>query len=1203
MLTSYWCGAVVRRGAHILRRLGWLLVSVAVMWAAAAAGEDVAADAHGLLYAHPTHLIVKYRPTVNACTDCFLTRSLPSASATDSASLNRLNVELGVRRARPLFLEEHGGTTERRGTYAASVEAARQRFPSRSARAQANASVPDLSNVFVLDLPAGADVAAAARRYAADPDVEYAQPDYRRQAADEPVVPDDPFYSSSGSWGQSYADLWGLHITQAGWAWNTSIGAGVVVAVIDTGVDYNHPDLATNMWTNPGEIPGNHSDDDNNGFVDDVYGWDFVQNDNKPYDVNGHGTHVAGTVAAIGDNNLGVVGMAWGARIMAVRGFNAQGMGYDSNLAKAIVYAAQNGADVLNNSWGGAGRSSVLEDAVATATGLGAVVIAAAGNSGTCISSADNTTPANIPDVIAVGATQPDDTWAPFSLTGNALSVAAPGTYILSLKAAVASGVLSAGPVVNNNYLVLSGTSMATPHVAGLAALLLSAQPELTPDEVRWHLELNADQIGHPGYENQPWNPYVGWGRINAQRVFDPVPVTTRSRTHAIERHALPDSTTPATASLDFSFTTHDPVAWSVSAPSWLPPDTPTGSGDSVATLSLDTTGLSPGDYSGQVAVNAPAAVDGGASVDATVHVHSDPRIGPEVQVGPAGGLFTGGDGLGALVLRVSGYPHTLESIRVDSSGNPTGDRNAVYTFDRRIPQSFNVASDGRNFLVTWAEDDTTLRHNFISGYQYVKAIRLAPTGEPLDAGPIIVESHRVRRTSALKGPQVSITGSRVGFDGQAYNILVSYWFERGNRRDISKIYLRRLGRDGTLSTKRRLVYPLPGTALPQYTEPQIGCIQGGCLVAWLVSDDEAAPSGKYIRKVYGLRLTGDGVISGAPFRLLTDADSVNGVATDGHDYVVLASRLSVYPCSYFCAFDPVAARVTGAGVPLDLAGTRLSNGWSPVYRYTSDLTFDGAEYVATFFTMPGPRPEVAGSYYDFAAPFRADGTVMDTELEGLLLNFSPTLVGVPHVVAAPDHATVLWLDDSDVAIYAAPILAHPRTPGFPDVAIGSIGPRTVAENSPLAFALTAPALDPATTTFRVTGMPAGAVFDAPTHIFRWIPQADQAGVSANVHFEASDATNTVSEDVTLTVSEASVSITGTTRASDGTPVPGLAVKLRGANFETRTAWSDASGGFRFENLPPATYKIRLVGTGRAGLRRIPVGTSDLKGIDLISPN
>ena len=173
-------------------------------------------------------------------------------------------------------------------------------------------------------------------------------------------------------------------------AWNISTGSqSVVVAVIDTGVDYTHPDLAANIWTNPGEIAGNGRDDDGNGFVDDVHGYDFAEHDGDPMDDNGHGTHVAGTIAAVGNNGLGVAGVNWSASIMPLKFLNSQGPGYLSDAIRAINYATMErtrygvNVRVMNNSWGGGGFSSAMQTAIQAASDAGILFVAAAGNSGT----------------------------------------------------------------------------------------------------------------------------------------------------------------------------------------------------------------------------------------------------------------------------------------------------------------------------------------------------------------------------------------------------------------------------------------------------------------------------------------------------------------------------------------------------------------------------------------------------------------------------------------------------------------------------------------------------------------------------------------------------------------------------------------------------------------------------------------------------
>ena len=215
-------------------------------------------------------------------------------------------------------------------------------------------------------------------------------------------------------------------------AWDVTAGStDVVVAVIDSGIDINHPDLQANIWINPGETPDNGIDDDGNGYVDDVIGWDFLISDNDPRDAHGHGTHVAGTIAAIGDNNRGVTGVSWSAKIMALRFLDAWGLGSTADAIAAIEYANEKGADVINNSWGGGGYVQALKDAIEASN---AVVVCAAGNS-----SRNNDVISHYPssfdsaNIIAVAASDQDDGLAGFSNYGAvSVDVAAPGTNIYS---------------------------------------------------------------------------------------------------------------------------------------------------------------------------------------------------------------------------------------------------------------------------------------------------------------------------------------------------------------------------------------------------------------------------------------------------------------------------------------------------------------------------------------------------------------------------------------------------------------------------------------------------------------------------------------------------------------------------------------------------------------------------------------------------
>jgi subtilisin family serine protease len=345
-------------------------------------------------------------------------------------------------------------------------------------------------------IPTGMDVEAAVRAFAADPAVAWAEPNYVYTAS---RTPNDP----------RFGELWGLENPgdtdiDAPEAWDRQTGSrDVIVAIIDTGVDYGHEDLRDNAWRNPGESGSgretNGRDDDGNGFVDDVFGWDFAGRDNDPMDDNGHGTHVAGTIAAAGDNRTGVAGVAWSASIMALKFLNANGSGNAADAIQAIEYAAHHGARILNNSWGGGGFSQALHDAIDLARQHDALFVAAAGNSGRDNDAAPEY-PASydLPNVLAVAASDRQDGLAGFSNYGLAtVHLAAPGVDILS-----------AAP--GNGYRVLSGTSMATPHASGVAALLRAQLPQATHRQIMIRMAGSVDPLPH--LEDRTWSG----GRLNA---------------------------------------------------------------------------------------------------------------------------------------------------------------------------------------------------------------------------------------------------------------------------------------------------------------------------------------------------------------------------------------------------------------------------------------------------------------------------------------------------------------------------------------------------------------------------------------------------------------------------------------------------------------------------------------------------------------
>ena len=342
---------------------------------------------------------------------------------------------------------------------------------------------PGLQNIFLIRFPTKWALEPLQRRYARHPAIETVELNRLNQPCAE-IVPNDP----------NYGEQWNLRLMNMSAAWGIEQGnPAVTVAVVDSGIASGHPEFRSQLWRNGGEIPGNGIDDDRNGYIDDIHGWDFSDaptlpgggdwkvRDNEPEDETGHGTHVSGIIAAAGNNGVGIAGIAWKCRLMPLRaGFKYGGGEYLQNddLAAAIVYAADNGARVINMSWGDWVNAFIIEDSLAYAEARGCVLVGAAGNSG----SLGSFYPAALKRVISVAGLGQGNQLYSDSNFGATVDIAAPGEDILSTD-------------IDGGYQNRSGTSMAAAHVSGVAGLVIAANPDWTNTEVQENLIATADPL------------------------------------------------------------------------------------------------------------------------------------------------------------------------------------------------------------------------------------------------------------------------------------------------------------------------------------------------------------------------------------------------------------------------------------------------------------------------------------------------------------------------------------------------------------------------------------------------------------------------------------------------------------------------------------------------------------------------------------
>ncbi|WP_375435339.1 S8 family serine peptidase [uncultured Hymenobacter sp.] len=393
----------------------------------------------------------------------------------------------------------------------------------------------DMPAVYLIELPAGTDIQQAISDYQKSGLFRYVELDASGQGGGvQGFSPNDALYTrqwglnNTGSFTLSPAKAGADIKMEEGWA-ITRGDSSVTVAIIDSGCKLDHPEFNGRIWRNRQEIADNNIDDDQNGYVDDVRGWNFVSNNNNPTDDLGHGTNVAGILGASGNNTLGYAGVNWGCKLMICKGLNAQNSGFYSWWISGIYYAVNNGARVINMSLGGVSTSQAMQEAVTYATQRGVTVVA-------CMMNDNNSTvyyPAGLTGLVAVGSTNPDDTrtnpffWSATSGSnfGPHISVVAPGNYIYGLH------YLS-----NTNYNTYwGGTSQATPYVAGLVSLMLTMRPQLMPAQVKATLQATADDlVGAPTEDTPNWDQYYGHGRVNAGRALTTVVAGTPKPRFAI---------------------------------------------------------------------------------------------------------------------------------------------------------------------------------------------------------------------------------------------------------------------------------------------------------------------------------------------------------------------------------------------------------------------------------------------------------------------------------------------------------------------------------------------------------------------------------------------------------------------------------------------------------------------------------------------
>jgi subtilisin family serine protease len=876
-----------------LSALAFLLLPAQILYASGGTCPDVQRDGFidrlrlsppGRMQASPVQkpnqprfagdrIIVKFKDSLTEPADLVHAAGLLFAQAAPAGGgeLDELNALWGVRKITPLF-QLGGGQgsrqtiTERKDSFTRLFERSRAKYARRAARASAAGAIPDLSRVYILSLPGGTDIKAACRSYSANPAVEYAVPSSMMQPQS---VADDPYFSSRGSWGNSVDDMWALKRIRADIAWDTAQGEGVVVAVVDTGLDYNHVDIAANVWSNPLEAAGTPNvDDDGNGFTDDVRGWhfDYPQSYNEPYvsnndviDSTGHGTFVAGIIAAVGNNGTGIVGVAPRAKIMPVKAYSSSwgissGADPDSPFANAILYAAYNGADVINLSWGCSDcfDSPTIRDAVTVANALGAIVVASAGDRASDVRDAF---PAMIQDLVTVSSSDVNDDHSLYSNRGFFVDVAAPGgnsglswnnapDLVSILSLAGAQQMLPESSIVAPGYVRSAGTSASAAYVSGVAALVLSANPSLTREQVISIIRHSADdQVGNPAKDSPGYDPYLGWGRVNAARAVamaasppsDPPEIRTQPAglSFVVPRLLCQQD---RLFSFDIFNVGGGTLNWTLAAPPWITPSATSGTAFASPVMTLNATesvsgAITVSSNGGAVQFPVSLAVQpditlSNCSMPITAGVwDADRNINPP-------GIPDGAGGAYYVSYDVLQYHPDMSIQHIDSNGTPLWTANGLrVSSSTRSKHGPAIISDGfGGAIVLWIEDNNTMEH----GDDNIRMQRISSAGELLwgSAGIDITQG------GSAADPVIIPDGSGGAIVG---------WYSVSDY----KIRVQRVSASGAL------LWGSNGIQVSQATDGQsdlalAGDGSGGAFLSW---------TGSAWWTVYGQHVTGDGAL------------------------------------------------------------------------------------------------------------------------------------------------------------------------------------------------------------------------------------------------------------------------------------------------------------------------------------------------------